>query len=78
MRILKIHFFVQFLKCYISGTDCARKEKFFANRFFYSVLLPSGFEQAVNNEFRKEIEELNKNVGSWETTKQVRIPTSTE
>ena len=34
MHILKIHFFAQFLKRHISGRACARKIKFFANRFF--------------------------------------------
>ena len=45
MHILKIHLFTQFKKNHISGTDCARKEKFFAKRFFYSVLPHAKFEE---------------------------------
>ena len=36
MRILKIHFFSQF----ISGTACGRKVKSFANRFFLPCSTP--------------------------------------
>ena len=34
MRILKIHFLAQFQTDHISETACAKKVKFFANRFF--------------------------------------------
>ena len=40
MHILKIHFFAQFQKDHISGTACARKVKFFANRFFFILFYP--------------------------------------
>ena len=43
MHTLKIHFLVQFLKGHNSGTACAGKVKFFANRFFLlcSTSMPS-------------------------------------
>ena len=40
MRILKIHFFAQFLKVHISETACARKVKFFCKHVFLICSTP--------------------------------------